>query len=92
VPEIGPSRSLEIMKLAISALPVLLVAACETPVPDEAGEALFDPTVLHQVAIEMDATQWNRLRANVERDTDYRSTVRISSTSPPRWPSRTATA
>lgn len=60
---------------------VACAAACGTeapfgdPVPDEAGEALFDPAVLHDVAL--DLPDWMTLKANFQANTYYHAGATI---------------
>jgi spore coat protein CotH len=46
-------------------------------VPDEAGEALFEPETLHEIRIDMDGSGWDELRGRVESNTYYHADVVI---------------
>ncbi|HTE50290.1 MAG TPA: CotH kinase family protein [Kofleriaceae bacterium] len=49
----------------------------EPVVPDEASEALFDPTRIHEIDIDFDGSGWDSLHARVEANTYYHADVVI---------------
>src|SRR5687767_11719465 len=54
----------------------LFVAASTLSAGDEVA-ALFDQTILHEVRIDMSASDWSRLRATYQENTNYDATLTI---------------